>query len=365
MGHDDSPPLRYGIVGSGMMGGEHILNLNEIDDAVVVAVAEPHEDARAWTQACLADRVDEVPIYDDHVTMLREAELDAVVVATPNFHHIEVLRDVMATELHVMCEKPLCTTVDDAVEARNLARGRSALSWMGLEYRYMPTVARFVEAVAAGATGSLAMISIREHRFPFLTKIDNWNRFSANTGGTLVEKCCHFFDLMRLVAQSDPVAVMASGGQDVNHLDEHFDGRRSDILDNAFVIVEFASGVRAHLDLCMFAEGAPVEQHLLAVGSEARVESSVPGDRVEVQPRHGEVTGLEAPMWPEVTYEGFHHGSSFMEHLGFIEAIRSGTGPAVTFDDGLWAVAMGAAAHRSIDEGRRVTLEELGAPWGS
>jgi predicted dehydrogenase len=52
-----------------------------------------------------------------------------------------------------------------------------------------------------------------------------------------------------------------------------------------------------------------------------------------------------------------------MEHLGFIQAVRTGSPPAVTFDDGLWAVAMGAAAHRSIDEGRAVTLAELGAPW--
>ncbi|MEZ5382791.1 MAG: Gfo/Idh/MocA family oxidoreductase [Microthrixaceae bacterium] len=356
-------PLRYGIIGSGMMGCEHILNLNEIDDAVVVAVAEPNEEPRGWTRACLGERADDVPMFDDHRALLEGVDLDAVVVATPNFHHIEVLRDVLATDAHVMCEKPLCTTVADAREARDLARARPAVSWMGLEYRYMPTVARFVDALAAGAAGGLVMLSIREHRFPFLTKIEHWNRFSAKTGGTLVEKCCHFFDLMRLVAQSDPVRVMASGGQDVNHLDELIDGRRPDILDNAFVVVEFASGLRAQLDLCMFAEGAPAEQHLLGAGSEARVESWVPGARVEVQRRDGTIEEIAAPMWPEVTYEGFHHGSSFMEHLGFIQAIRTGSPPAVTFDDGLWAVAMGAAAHRSIDEGRVVTLAELGAPW--
>ena len=70
-----------------------------------------------------------------------------------------------------------------------------------------------------------------------------------------MEKCCHFFDLMRLVAGADPVRVMASGGQDVNHLDEVYDGRVPDIVDNAFVIVDFANGVRGALDLSMFAEG--------------------------------------------------------------------------------------------------------------
>ncbi|GBL21726.1 hypothetical protein EMGBS4_17860 [Acidimicrobiaceae bacterium] len=64
---------------------------------------------------------------------------------------------------------------------------------------------------------------------PFLEKVDNWNRFSVNTGGTLVEKCCHFFDVMGLIAQSKAQRVFASGSQDVNHLDEIYDGRKSDI----------------------------------------------------------------------------------------------------------------------------------------
>ena len=62
------------------------------------------------------------------------------------------------------------------------------------------------------------MLSIREHRFPFLVKVNDWNRFAKNTGGTLVEKCCHFFDLMRLIVQSEVQKVYASGDQDVNHL---------------------------------------------------------------------------------------------------------------------------------------------------
>ena len=109
----------------------------------------------------------------------------------------------------------------------------------------MPPIARLIDEVAAGAVGIPKMISIREHRFPFLEKVGDWNRFSENTGGTLVEKCCHFFDLMVQIMPGRPVRVMASGAQDVNHLDEVYDGRVPDILDNAFVIVDFDDGARA------------------------------------------------------------------------------------------------------------------------
>lgn len=57
------------------------------------------------------------------------------------------------------------------------------------------------------------------------SQVHNWNRFNANSGGTLVEKCCHFFDLMNLIIDARPVQVMASGAQDVNHLDEVYDGK--------------------------------------------------------------------------------------------------------------------------------------------
>jgi predicted dehydrogenase len=121
------------------------------------------------------------------------------------------------------------------------------------------------------------MISIREHRYPFLKKVGDWNRFNANTGGTLVEKCCHFFDLMRLLAKSGAVRVYASGAMDVNFRDERYDGRTPDIIDNAFVIVDFANGMRAMLDLCMFAEGSYWQEQISVVGDVARVDALIPG----------------------------------------------------------------------------------------
>jgi predicted dehydrogenase len=60
-----------------------------------------------------------------------------------------------------------------------------------------------------------------------------------------------------------------------------------------------------------------------------------------------------------VKYEGFHHGSSYLEHLDFAEAVRTGEAPAVNLADGMMSVAVGVAAHRSIDETRPVTLDEV------
>jgi len=377
-------PVRYGVIGTGMMGCEHILNLNQIDDAVVVAVSDPHRPSLDMALACIADGstgeqrfgqpADGVGVYENHSDLLARDDLDAVVIASPNYTHVDVLADALAGDVHVMVEKPLCTTVQDALRVRALAEGRTAggvplMCWVALEYRYMPTPAVLLDLVRSNLLGATRMVSIREHRFPFLTKVGDWNRFNANTGGTLVEKCCHFFDLMHQLAGDRPTRVMASGGQDVNHLDEMIErpdgsSARPDILDNALVIVEFANGVRGALDLCMFAEGGRYEQELSVVGDRGKLETTVPGDTVwhGARPEFGSSpagpVAIPAPLADEVRYSGFHHGSSYREHLRFIEQIRAGGDALVTVDDGLWSVAMGAAAHRSIEQGRPVELAE-------
>jgi predicted dehydrogenase len=353
--------VRVGVIGTGMMGCEHLKNLMGLDTVEVTAISDPNAEPREWARLTMGDAFDSVAAYSHHDELLSSGRVDAVVIASPNFTHKSVLDDVFSTDLPVLVEKPMCTTVDDCIEVVRAQKNRSALTWVGLEYRYMAPIAELVRQVRNGAVGDLKMLAIREHRFPFLVKVDNWNRFSRNTGGTLVEKCCHFFDLMNLVVASRPVRVMASGGQDVNHLDEFYDGERSDILDNAFVIVEYENGVRSMLDLSMFAEGSRHEQEISAVGSTGKVEAFVPGDgKVFVGDRTSRtVSSVDVAIDHDVAHVGFHFGASFIECKRFVDAVISGGQPEVTVEDGLWSVVIGAAAHRSIDERRSVDIAEF------
>ncbi|MCU0260806.1 MAG: Gfo/Idh/MocA family oxidoreductase [Ilumatobacteraceae bacterium] len=352
--------VRYGVIGTGMMGIEHIENIAHLDGAIVTAIADTDAGSRA---AGVRAAGDGVAVFDDHRRLLDEADVDAVVIATPNHTHADVLGDVLDREhLHVLVEKPLCTTVADCCRVvAAAARTPDRVAWMGLEYRYMPPTTALLDEVRSGTVGDVRMVAIREHRFPFLVKVGNWNRFTRNTGGTLVEKCCHFFDLMNLVVGARPVRVMASGAQDVNHLDESYDGEVPDILDNAYVIVEYEGGARAMLDLCMFAEATANEQELVVVGDRGKVEALVTHGVLRTGRRSdGWLQVHERPVTSEsIRHQGLHHGASYLEHVDFVDAIRTGRAPAVTLTDGLWAVAVGEAAHRSIDEQRPVLLTEV------
>lgn len=354
--------VRVGVIGTGMMGCEHLKNLLGLPNVHITAVSDPNEEPLNWAKLTLGDVADSVTYFSDHRELLQSGLVDAVLVASPNFTHRAILDDIFASDIPVLVEKPMCTTVEDCIAIVNAQKNRNALTWVGLEYRYMAPIAELIRQVHSGVVGDLKMLAIREHRFPFLVKVDNWNRFSRNTGGTLVEKCCHFFDLMNLVVGSRPVRVMASGGQDVNHLDEVYNGERSDILDNAYVIVEYANGVRAMLDLSMFAEGSRHEQEISAVGTTGKVEAFVPGDgHIVIGERSSRtVREVEVGIDPVVAHVGFHFGASFIECKRFIDAVANGSQPEVTVEDGLWSVVIGAAAHRSIDEGRVVEISEYG-----
>ena len=353
-------PVRYGVIGTGMMGLEHIDNLAVVDGAVVTAVADTDRDSLAAGRA----RAGDVAAFQHHQDLLDSGLCDAVVVVTPNHTHREIVADVLATDLHALVEKPLCTTVPDCEEliALDARRPAGAITWVGLEYRYMPAAAELIRLVQAGVVGRPLMVAMREHRFPFLNKVSHWNRLTANTGGTLVEKTCHFFDLMNVIVGERPARVMASGAQDVNHLDEVVDGRPADMLDNAFVIVDYPGGARALLDLCMFADATHNQEELSVVGAAGKVEALLPESTVRVGRRGQHWIGDVESYHVEdhrVAHVGLHHGSSYLEHVQLLAAIREGRPAEVTLDDGLWSVAMGVAAHRSIELGRPVPMDEV------
>ncbi len=377
-----SNAVRYGIIGCGMMGQEHLRNIALLPGASVSCIFEP-DDGMAAGSLALAPGARRVGSLAEVVTA---PDVDCLLVASPNFRHAEQLREIAALRpLPLLLEKPACTSLQDVRELAALGQNYPAPIWIAMEYRYMPPVARLAEEVhQAQHTGPMKMLSIREHRFPFLVKVGDWNRFNRYTGGTLVEKCCHFFDLMRHLTRSEPVRVFASAAADHNHLDERYPDGTPDIVDNAYVIVDFASGQRALLELCMFAEGARYQEEISVVGPKGKAECFVPGPgrfwpahlgaapvpKVVISPRDPKGPWeLDVPVDPVALAAGDHNGSTLYQHQRFNAVVRGAGEVEVTLNDGLAAVMMGLAAQESARTGQAISLLEgdyaLSQPtWG-
>ncbi|MFN3132159.1 Gfo/Idh/MocA family protein [Roseibium sp.] len=360
--------VKYGVIGCGMMGQEHLRNIALLPDTEVVVIFEPdvgmaEQAARFAPHAKLVDSVDAVLSVD---------ELDCILIASPNHCHVPQMEEIRQKRpLPLLVEKPLFTDPKDIAALEAFKASYPAPVWVAMEYRYMPPIAALIEQ-AEQATGGIKMLTIREHRFPFLDKVGSWNRFNRYSGGTFVEKCCHFFDLMRLIIKSEPVRVMASAGQDANHKEELYDGETPDILDNGYVIVDFENGARAMLELCMFAEGSRYQEEVSAVGPAGKIEALVPGPgrfwprdlgeppvpQLIVSPRNPKgPRQIDIPVDPTILDAGDHNGSTFYQHQHFVAVVRGEkTDVEVSLEDGRKAVEMGLAAQQSARTGQAVAV---------
>ena len=361
----------YGIIGCGMMGQEHLRNIALLPDTKVTVIFEPDQGMRE----AAAEFAPHARFVESIDALLDEPELDCILIASPNFRHVEQLAQIAAKRpVPVLVEKPVFTDQSQLSTLDALIKTYPAPIWVAMEYRYMPPIAEFLRS-SKEATGGIKMLTIREHRFPFLEKVGNWNRFNRYAGGTFVEKCCHFFDLMRLTLGAEPLRVLASGGMDVNHLDESYDGETPDMLDNGYVIVDFDNGARAMLELCMFAEGSRYQEEVSAVGPSGKIEALVPGpgrfwpqelgeppvSQVIISPRDPKGPILrEIPVDPTLLEAGDHNGSTYYQHQKFLELVRGErSAPEVSATDGKLAVLMGIAAQISMREKRVVDMSEL------
>ncbi|GAB4513678.1 MAG: hypothetical protein Tsb0019_11160 [Roseibium sp.] len=360
--------VRYGVIGCGMMGQEHLRNIALLPDTEVSAIFEPDP----GMAAAAAGLVPGAAFVGSVAELLEVDALDCILIASPNHCHVPQMEEIRRTRpLPLLVEKPLFTDPKDLSELESFETSYPAPVWVAMEYRYMPPIAAFI-AAAEQATGGIRMLTIREHRFPFLNKVGAWNRFNRYSGGTFVEKCCHFFDLMRLIMKCEPVRVMASAGQDANHKDECYDGERPDILDNGYVIVDFENGARAMLELCMFAEGSRYQEEVVALGPEGKIEAFVPGPgrfwpsdlgappvpQLVVSPRNPKgPRQIDIPVDPALLEAGDHNGSTFYQHERFVAVVRGEKPvPEVTLDDGRRAVELGLAAQQSARTGQAVSL---------
>lgn len=359
--------IHYGIIGCGMMGGEHLRNIALLDDAKVAVIFEPDAAMRDAAKALAPDAV----FADSLAELLAFQPLDCLVIVSPNHCHIGQLEEIAEhLTLPILVEKPLYTDPSDFPRIQAFKERYKAPVWVAMEYRYMPPLQHFITTLQE-VTGDIKMLTITEHRFPFLEKVGNWNRFNANSGGTLVEKCCHFFDLMRHILQSDPIRVLASAGQEVNHLDERYDGRASDIWDCGYVIVDFANGARAMLELSMFAEGSAFQEMIHAIGPEGKAEVKLPGPgrfwsgTEETRPVPQIITSKRDSCAPTTTLvpidktildAGDHNGSTYYQHLKFLDVVKGIGAVEVGLDDGIWAVRIGHAAQQSALTGQAVSL---------
>jgi predicted dehydrogenase len=364
-----SPKYKFNIIGTGMMGIEHLRVTYLEGRATIYGIYDPNPQSVAAAQEALSqiDSNSKLKVYNDLESACTDPEVDGLIISTPNFSHISVIREAVKSKKHILLEKPMATTIPDAHEIYSIAKNYPAIFQIGLQYRYK---AMYVDAIQEALNhrklGDIKMIHILEHRYPFLDKVKQWNKFNQYSGGTLVEKCCHYFDLMNLFAQSRPTKIYATGSMAVNFRTFEYNGRKSDILDNAVVSVDYENGVRAGFTLCMFSPQFYEELMLCGDEGHLRTYESIdflPGPKqktyLEIKVGEKSTSRISQPCYPTYIEQSGHGGATFFEHKYFIDEIEGSKRSVATAEEGFWSIVVGYAAQKSIELGGPIKINEL------
>jgi predicted dehydrogenase len=369
----DEPRYKFNVIGTGANGQEHIRITHLEGRASIHGIYDPNP--RSIERAKVAHEKfsdDELVVYDSLEAACEDPEVDGLIISTPNYTHIDVIRVAAKSGKHILLEKPMATTLPDAYEIMRLAQEYEAVFQIGLQYRYKAMYHEPIhEALERRTVGDIKIISILKHRIPFLDKVNQWNKFSKYSGGTLVEKCCHYFDMLNLFAQSRPVSVYATGSMAINFVDFEYEGEKSDILDNAFVLINYENGVRARFDLCMF---SPMfYEELIICGDEGRLRSYHNTDFLPVPRAHTHLeivqgdrrpSRISTPCYPNFIEESGHNGATFYEQLNFVDNIEGKETNTATAEEGFWSIVVGYAAEQSVKRGEIVMIDDLLAENG-
>ncbi|CAB9501287.1 dihydrodiol dehydrogenase [Seminavis robusta] len=409
----EHPRIRVAILGCGMMGQEHVSYIcGYPKDLRIDYLADPFQpslDAAKKVLSEFRDRVQGNGSDEDqcHQPMFLQTEdelfqhvdnIDLLVIATPNYLHADSLIKWGKQDIAILCEKPVAVSQDQINRLHELTHHPEfrARVWTAMEYRYMPAIAKLLSLVPS-TIGDLKMITIRENRYPFLHKVQEWNRDPAKTGDTLVEKCCHFFDLFRLITGQEvklpEVRALAQRGLNYHEETPVF-GVDRPIIDSAYVVMPFDGGNQTKentnpedqsktvgtigcLELCMYCEGSRHQEEIIVTGTKGRLEAYLPENKVfsferpsmelwddrSIPPPPSsvrrqvfdcsdakEIHGIEDEI---PTHGGYHYSSTAVEWYRLLGAMRhhSKTGtflPEVSLQDGMAAVQIGLQASTAI-----------------
>ncbi|MBV8898833.1 MAG: Gfo/Idh/MocA family oxidoreductase [Verrucomicrobia bacterium] len=196
--------MKFIIVGLGFWGQTWTKVLEQHAQAIVVAVVDPSEKAHDWAQCHLG--VACYPVLSD---ALSGVEADAVLIANPPSRHKEAALEALSRGKHVLIEKPLATSMEDAVEIADGAERSGAKLMVAQGYRFTDGAGRVRELVGAGEIGTLRSVRVTFRKnlpdhLPPEHSIYSWRH------SLVIDMGVHHFDLMRFITRREFIRAFAT-----------------------------------------------------------------------------------------------------------------------------------------------------------
>lgn len=356
--------LRVGVIGTGQWARvAHLPAFASLPEVELVAVAgiDATETATAAAEFGIART------YASGRELLAHEQLDLVSIVTPDDRHAEDAALALAAGLHVLCEKPLASTLGDAEALAAQAAGSSGRTKMGFSLRYAPAVAYLRELVGAGEIGEARLVQGFQQNGQFLdpAKPFHWkmDRDVAG-GGAIVEYGIHTIDVMRWIA-GEVTRVSATARTHVPQRPAQGGMRTVGVDDSAAVLLDFAQGATGMLHAGWSTVGRPPGIELRVFGSRGAVRcvlsDDLPGSEAvwlaNDRDQRFEPVAVPARSWdglpPDLPWSRLYTLALIRD---FVAEIAGNASPSATFADGLAAQRVLDAILTAIHENRWVDV---------
>ena len=345
---------RIGAIGAGfIMRDVHLVAYRDAGYRVEAIASRQLENARA-----AATRFGIPKVYERYQELLADPEIEVLDIAVPPHVQPAVIRDAVRHAGHIrgiLAQKPLALDYPQAHELVRLCEEAGVVLGVNQNMRYDQSIRALKTALTRGYLGEPVLATIEMRAIP------HWMPWSRGYGRlTLLIMSVHHLDAFRYLF-GDPESVYVSVRTDPRTRFEHRDGI-------ALYILEYASGLRAAAWDDVWTgparEGAAPDLYIKwrVEGTEGLAQgtigwpaypNAVPSTLSLTTARHPNI--WFAPQWKQVWFPDAFRGTMGM----LLEALASGTEPAVSGRDNLRTMALVEACYRSVDEHRPVRLDEI------
>jgi len=329
--------LRIGIIGAGIMGQWHACVYQTHPQCQMVAVSDLN---RERGQA-LATQFNISHVFESHQEMLSEVDLDVVSVCTPDFAHAGPAIDAANAGKHVLIEKPLAVTVEDAQAVIAAARQNKVKVMTQFSHRWIPAYRQTKDLLDSGELGEPVLAYARKNDHIYVpTEMLSW----ANRSTPSWFLSSHDIDLVCWYFESEPQEVYANAVRKV------LVNQGVDTPDAIQAQVRFANGAVATFEACW------IYPNTFPTMTDSFVEVITTGAVIHLDRKREqiEVSTAQGFQYPRnllgYTYEdGEMHGAVTLSIHHFVKCVLQDREPLVTLESSLRVTRILDAIQRSID----------------
>lgn len=334
--------IKIGAVGLGRLGYRHAENIAfKIPNAELIALCDLNEEKLNAT--CEAWQVPNA--YTSYEEMIKNKELDAVVLTSPSHLHTSQIAAALEAGLHVFSEKPLGTTVEECKVAEAAVEAHPELVFMlGFMRRYDPSYAYAKKKIVEGEIGR--PILFRGYSQDPESCIDGAIAYAGHSGGQFIDMAVHDIDLARWLMDSEPKSVWAIGGCYAHpEFGQYKDG------DNVAALMQLENESMAFLFAGRTApHGYNVETEIIGTEGILRIASVPAKNMVEILDNHGVRKECSQDF-----LERFEQ-AYVDELIEFVDCIANGSKPEVSVYDGTKCTEIAFQCKASFESNELIRL---------